>query len=123
MDEAEAHRAVETDACRVRVSETLGFWTVGLPELVKTPFDRHRGGSRLLTLPQHGANGSVHSGSRCYAIQFSNREGRPSERKYAFEAPTEKALDRTRYQRPRPLPAVLAATRGRTPSCSHAARR
>src|SRR5262249_61979565 len=58
-----------------------------------------------------------------YADTSSNNEGSPSDLKYALESPTERALARARYQGPRPLPAVLLASRGRTPSASSAARR
>jgi hypothetical protein len=37
-------------------------------EVAATPFDRHRGSGCPLTLPRHCANGSVHGGSRSYAI-------------------------------------------------------
>ena len=53
----------------------------------------------------------------------ATNEGRPSDSKYVLESPTERALARARYQGPRPLPAVLAAFRGRTPSSNNAARR
>src|ERR1035441_10165485 len=49
--------------------------------------------------------------------------GSPRDLKYALESPTHRAVDRARYQGPRPLPAVLLASRGRTPSCNSAARR
>src|SRR6266849_1311606 len=53
----------------------------------------------------------------------SNNDGSPSDLKYALESPTDRALARARYQGPRPLPAVLRASRSRTPSARSAARR
>src|SRR5580693_2656253 len=53
----------------------------------------------------------------------STSEGRPSDLKYAFESPTERALAFARYQGPSPLPAVLLASRERTPSSIRASRR
>ena len=58
-----------------------------------------------------------------YADTSSNNDGSPSDLKYALESPTERALARARYQGPSPLPAVLLANRGRTPSSISAARR
>src|ERR1039458_897051 len=58
-----------------------------------------------------------------YADTSSNNEGSPSDLKYALESPTDRALAFARYQGPRPLPAVLLASRGSTPSSSRAARR
>src|SRR4051794_28768112 len=37
----------------------------------------------------------------------------PSDLRYAFESPTDRALAFARYQGPSPLPAVLLASRGR----------
>jgi hypothetical protein len=44
-----------------------------------------------------------------------NRDGRPSDLKYSLENPTERASLRARCQGPRPLPAVLLASRPLTP--------
>lgn len=51
-------------------------------------------------LPHHRAYGSVHGGSRGYAGGSSTSEGSPSDLKYAFESPTERALERARYHGP-----------------------
>jgi hypothetical protein len=53
----------------------------------------------------------------------STNDGSPSDLKYALGSPTDRALARARYQAPRLLPAVLPASRGRTPNASGAARR
>jgi hypothetical protein len=45
----------------------------------------------------------------------SASDGRPSDRKYALDRPIERALARARHQEPRPLPAVLRASRGAGP--------
>jgi hypothetical protein len=77
-------------------------------------------------LPHHRAYGSVHGGSRRLRQQSSNNEGRPSDLNYALERPTLRALVSARYQGPRPLPAILAASLGLIgliPSPSNAARR
>ena len=58
-----------------------------------------------------------------YADSSSINDGSPSDLKYALESPTDKALAFARYQGPSPLPAVLLASRGRTPSSNRAARR
>ena len=59
----------------------------------------------------------------CYVGISSSHDGNPSDLKYAFESPTDRALAFARYQGPSPLPAVLLAGRGRTPSSNRAARR
>ena len=56
----------------------------------------------------------------CARIIYQRRKAERFE--VGFESPTETALARARYQGPRPLPAVLLARRGRTPSASRAAR-
>jgi len=58
-----------------------------------------------------------------YADTSSNNDGSPSDLKYALESPTDRAFAFARYQGPSPLPAVLLASRGRTPSSNSAARR
>ncbi len=50
-------------------------------------------------------------------------DGSPSDLKNALGSPTDKALVRAKYQAPRLLPAVLLASRGRTPNSSSAAPR
>ena len=73
-------------------------------------------------LPHHGAYGSAHGG-RVGCADGSNKEGKPSEAKYAFETPTDKAFAFASYQGPSLLAAVLLASLGRTPSSSRAALR
>ena len=51
-----------------------------------------------------------------------NNEGKPSDRKYTLESPTERSLDRVRCYERRSLPVVFAVSCGRTLSCSNAAR-
>src|SRR6185437_12163904 len=58
-----------------------------------------------------------------YADTSSTNDGRPSDLKYALESPIDRALLLARYHGPRPLPAVLLASRGRTPSSISASRR
>ena len=52
-----------------------------------------------------------------------NKEGRPSDLKYAFENPVERALLLARFQGPRPPPAVFLAPHSETPFAISAARR
>src|SRR5665811_1550081 len=58
-----------------------------------------------------------------YADTASNNDGSPSDLRYALESPTDRALAFARYQGPSSLPAVLLASRGRTPSSISASRR
>ena len=85
--------------------------------------DRHRGSDCPLTPatpPCVRVRTRRFEKLRCYS---STSEGRPSDLKWALESPTERALAFARYQGPSPLPAVLLANRGRTPSSISAARR
>src|SRR5208337_4547922 len=86
-------------------------------------FDRHRGGGHP---PTPATPPCVRVRTRRFERlrqHSSNNEGSPSDLKYALESPTDKALAFARYEGPSPLPAVLLANRGRTPSSNNAARR
>src|SRR5713226_894390 len=86
-------------------------------------YDRHRGGGHP---PTPATPPCVRVRTRRFdwlRQHSSNNDGSPSDLKYALESPTDRALARARYQGPRPLPAVLRASRSRTPSARSAARR
>src|SRR5216683_2643242 len=91
--------------------------------LPDAPFDRHRGGGHP---PTPATPPCVRVRTRRFdwlRQHSSNNDGSPSDLKYALESPTERALAFARYQGPSPLPAVLLASRERTPSSSSASRR
>jgi hypothetical protein len=95
-----------------------------LSTLLMSSSDRHRGGGSPAdpchTTVRTGPYTAVRDG---YVNTSANNDGSPSDLKYALESPTERALAFARYQGPRPLPAVLLASRGRTPSSNSTALR
>src|SRR5437764_2148225 len=85
--------------------------------------DRHRGGGHP---PTPATPPCVRGRTRRFetvTLHSSTKVGSPRDLKYALESPTVRALVRARCQGPRPLLAVLRASRGETPSFKRAARR
>src|SRR5207245_10824239 len=86
------------------------------------PTDRHRGGGHP---PTPATPPCVRVRTRRFetvTLHSSTKVGSPRDLKYALESPTVRALVRARCQGPRPLLAVLRASRGENPRFIIAAR-
>src|SRR5438046_7657386 len=124
---AERHQNVATAEGRGKdLSWKTYFAGCALSRLHSQPLiflNRHRGGGHP---PTPATPPCVRVRTRRFetvTLHSSTKVGSPRDLKYALESPTVRALVRARCQGPRPLLAVLRASRGETPSFKRAARR